>query len=268
MSKTVDVIAGIALDQKARKSHWPARLDVVQSASGLFIGLFMWGHMAFVSTILISEDTMWWVTKMFEGRFVFDQSYRGIVAAIVVLVRSCSCSTGFWRCANFPLTFRSTGVFAAIERCCATKIRRSVGAGGDRFRAVLFRFRASVPNAHASGRHRPLRIRRSSLQRPLVATVYRASFLCRTSRRHWIVSAGGQVGMVRRRGSQSHAYAAQAAQVGHHRILSSFGFTHFGGLHEDRLRASAPRRRALHSIALSTLGTHRSATVAARKSEL
>jgi len=47
------------LDQKPRKSHWPARLDVVQSASGLLLALFMWGHMAFVSTILISKDAMW-----------------------------------------------------------------------------------------------------------------------------------------------------------------------------------------------------------------
>src|SRR5215470_10856808 len=71
MSKAIDIIAGTGLDQKARKSHWPARLDFVQSASGLFLGLFMWGHMAFVSTILISKDAMWWVTKMFEGYFFF-----------------------------------------------------------------------------------------------------------------------------------------------------------------------------------------------------
>jgi succinate dehydrogenase/fumarate reductase cytochrome b subunit len=55
MSNEVDAIAGIGLDQKRRKSHWPARLDLVQSASGLFLGLFMWGHMAFVSSILISK---------------------------------------------------------------------------------------------------------------------------------------------------------------------------------------------------------------------
>ena len=71
MSNDVDVIAGVGLDQRTRKSHWPARLDFVQSASGLFLGLFMWGHMAFVSTILISKDAMWWVTKMFEGEFLF-----------------------------------------------------------------------------------------------------------------------------------------------------------------------------------------------------
>src|SRR5215467_9939543 len=47
MSNEIDVIAGVGLDQRARKSHWPARLDWAQSASGLFLGLFMWGHMAF-----------------------------------------------------------------------------------------------------------------------------------------------------------------------------------------------------------------------------
>lgn len=85
-SNQIDVIAGIGLDQKARKSRWPARLDLVQSASGLFLGLFMWGHMAFVSTILISKDAMWGVTKMFEGQFLFGKTYPGIVAAVVALV--------------------------------------------------------------------------------------------------------------------------------------------------------------------------------------
>ena len=86
MNNDVDVIAGVGLDQRTRKSHWPARLDFVQSASGLFLGLFMWGHMAFVSTILISNDAMWWVTKMFEGQFIFGKAYPAIVAFVVALV--------------------------------------------------------------------------------------------------------------------------------------------------------------------------------------
>ena len=73
MTQEADVIAGVGLDHKRRKSRWPARLDLIQSASGLFLGLFMWGHMAFVSSILISKDAMWWVTKMFEGQFVIKR---------------------------------------------------------------------------------------------------------------------------------------------------------------------------------------------------
>ena len=75
MTNEVGVIAGDGLDHKTRKIRWPARLDFVQSASGLFLGLFMWGHMAFVSSILISNDAMWWITKMFEGQFVFGRPY-------------------------------------------------------------------------------------------------------------------------------------------------------------------------------------------------
>jgi fumarate reductase subunit C len=73
-----------------RGSRWPARLDVLQSASGLALALFMWGHMAFVSTILISRDAMWMVTKFFEGYFFFGRSYpvivSGAVAAVIALI--------------------------------------------------------------------------------------------------------------------------------------------------------------------------------------
>lgn len=46
---------------------WPARLDLLQSASGLFLGLFMWLHMLFVSSILLGNDAMWAVARFFEG---------------------------------------------------------------------------------------------------------------------------------------------------------------------------------------------------------
>ncbi|HTQ96558.1 MAG TPA: hypothetical protein VMH89_07120, partial [Candidatus Acidoferrum sp.] len=105
MSKTIDVIAGTGLDQETRKSHWPARLDVVQSASGLFLGLFMWGHMAFVSSILISKDAMWWVTKMFEGRFVLGESHPGIVGTIVALVLVMFVLHAFLAMRKFPANF-------------------------------------------------------------------------------------------------------------------------------------------------------------------
>lgn len=43
MSKSMDIIAGSGVDHKTKKSHWPARLDFAQTASGLFLGLFMSG---------------------------------------------------------------------------------------------------------------------------------------------------------------------------------------------------------------------------------
>lgn len=64
----------------------PARLDFVQSASGLFLGLFMWLHMLFVSSILMGEDVMYMVTKFFEGYYFFGKSYPVLVALTVAFV--------------------------------------------------------------------------------------------------------------------------------------------------------------------------------------
>jgi fumarate reductase subunit C len=57
----------------------PARLDFLQSATGLLLALFMWLHMFFVSSILLGKDVMYNVTKFFEGYFFFGESYPIIV---------------------------------------------------------------------------------------------------------------------------------------------------------------------------------------------
>ena len=49
MDTTQDVIAGVGLADRPSKSRWPARMDLAQSLTGLVLGLFMWGHMFFVS---------------------------------------------------------------------------------------------------------------------------------------------------------------------------------------------------------------------------
>ena len=41
VSKSSEVIAGVGLADRPRKSHWPARMDLAQSATGLLLGLFM-----------------------------------------------------------------------------------------------------------------------------------------------------------------------------------------------------------------------------------
>lgn len=77
------VIAESGLDEAEGKSRLPALLDVTQSVSGLLLALFMWGHMLFVSTILISKDAMYSVVRMFEGYYLFGESYYWIVSVIV-----------------------------------------------------------------------------------------------------------------------------------------------------------------------------------------
>lgn len=71
---------------EGKKSRLPAKLDFVQSATGLFLGLFMWGHMFFVSTILISEDAMYAVAKFFEGSVFFNEPKPVLVSGVVLFV--------------------------------------------------------------------------------------------------------------------------------------------------------------------------------------
>jgi len=58
----------------------PARLDFIQSTTGLILALFISGHIIFESSILISNEMMYRVTLMFEGYFFFGETYPGIIS--------------------------------------------------------------------------------------------------------------------------------------------------------------------------------------------
>ncbi|MGA1933712.1 fumarate reductase cytochrome b subunit [Arcobacter sp. YIC-464] len=84
-----DLIEGyLGKTVEGRKSRLPAKLDYLQSATGLFLALFMWAHMLLVSSILISEDFMYKVTKLLEASFIFEGGNPLLVtiAAAVVFV--------------------------------------------------------------------------------------------------------------------------------------------------------------------------------------
>jgi fumarate reductase subunit C len=73
-------------DFPGRSSPWPARLDLLQSASGLFLALFMWLHMFFVASILLGKDAFWTVARFFEGYFFLDSPLPVLVSLIVATV--------------------------------------------------------------------------------------------------------------------------------------------------------------------------------------
>lgn len=76
----------MAVASVTARSRVPAWLDLAQSVSGLILGLFMWAHMVFVSSILLSKDAMWAITRMFEGYFFFGRSYPLLVSGVVAAV--------------------------------------------------------------------------------------------------------------------------------------------------------------------------------------
>lgn len=54
----------------ARKSRAPARLDLLQSLSGLALALFLWTHLVLVSSILLGKDAMHFVAEVLELAFL------------------------------------------------------------------------------------------------------------------------------------------------------------------------------------------------------
>jgi fumarate reductase subunit C len=111
MGSTSQIIAGVGLADASKKSRWPARLDWTQSVSGLLLALFMWGHMFFVSSILISNDAMWTITKMFEGYFVFGRSYPAIVSFVVAGIIALIVLHAALAVRKFPINWQQLKLF-------------------------------------------------------------------------------------------------------------------------------------------------------------
>jgi fumarate reductase subunit C len=111
MDASSSLIAGVGAD--LRRSRWPARLDLLQSGSGLVLALFMWAHMFFVSSILISKDAMWTVTKFMEGYFFFGRSYPVLVSCAVAGVITLIVMHAMLAVRKFPINYRQFRVFRA-----------------------------------------------------------------------------------------------------------------------------------------------------------
>jgi fumarate reductase subunit C len=119
MTRERGLVAGVGLAERPRKSRWPAKLDWAQSASGLLLGLFMWGHMFFVSSILISPDAMWMVTKAFEGYFFFGTSHPIIVSGVVAVVLALLVGHAALAMRKLPGSWKQLQTFAAHRRMLA-----------------------------------------------------------------------------------------------------------------------------------------------------
>ncbi len=102
--KIVESILGKTTQKK--KSRVPARLDFLQSATGLFLAIFMIFHMFFVSTILISKDFMYAVTKAFELDFFIDGGSSVPVFIAISIVAIIFILHAFLALRKFPISYR------------------------------------------------------------------------------------------------------------------------------------------------------------------
>ncbi|HMD74868.1 MAG TPA: fumarate reductase cytochrome b subunit [Steroidobacteraceae bacterium] len=99
------------VDVAPRRSVWPAHLDVLQSASGLMLALFMWLHMLFVSSILLGNDAMWTVARAFEGYFVFGRRLPWLVALVVAAVIALFVAHAALALRKFPASYAAHRAF-------------------------------------------------------------------------------------------------------------------------------------------------------------
>ena len=63
------------IESNKKKSRIPARLDFVQSGTGLILGLFMWVHMLLVGSIILGKGSFNFVAKNMELAFLSDTGH-------------------------------------------------------------------------------------------------------------------------------------------------------------------------------------------------
>ena len=106
-------IAAPVTTARPRKSRWPARLDLLQSASGLFLALFLIAHMFFVSSILISHDAFYTVARFFEGMYFLGKPYPILVSGVVAVVLAIFIAHAWLAMRKFPAGYRQYRAFVA-----------------------------------------------------------------------------------------------------------------------------------------------------------
>lgn len=111
LSPNVDIMKDPDSFLLPRLDRWPARLDLMQSASGLLLGLFMWLHMLFVSSILFGNDAMWTVSRFFEGYFFFGRPLPWVVSLFVAAVFALFALHAWLAIRKFPTQWRQHIVY-------------------------------------------------------------------------------------------------------------------------------------------------------------
>lgn len=92
-------------------NRWPARLDLIQSISGLFLAVFMWAHMLFVSSILLGKDAMYFVSRLFEGEPIFGKPYPLLVSFFAQVILTIVAIHALTALRKFPSNYKQYHIF-------------------------------------------------------------------------------------------------------------------------------------------------------------
>ncbi len=84
----------------------PARLDFIQSMTGVVLALFISGHILFESSILISHDAMYAMTQFFEGYYFLGEKHPGIISVLALTVLAIIVVHALVALRKFPSSYR------------------------------------------------------------------------------------------------------------------------------------------------------------------
>jgi len=111
---TVELLTG--KDRLGKKSKIPARLDFLQSATGLFLALFITFHILFESSILFGKGAMYKLTKMFEGEPFIEGGEPLIITALAFVIFSMFIFHSFLAMRKFPASYKEYQRYSAHRK--------------------------------------------------------------------------------------------------------------------------------------------------------
>lgn len=101
---TVELLTG--KDRLGKKSKIPAKLDFLQSATGLFLALFITFHIVFESSILFGKEAMYRITMMFEGEPFIEGGEPLIITGLAFVIFSMFIFHAFLAMRKFPASYK------------------------------------------------------------------------------------------------------------------------------------------------------------------
>ncbi|SHO80404.1 Fumarate reductase cytochrome b subunit [hydrothermal vent metagenome] len=93
-------------DKNKKKSRIPAKLDFLQSATGLILAIFIIFHLLFESSILFGKDSMQTITKVFEGRFILEEGTGLFVVLLAIFISIIFVFHALLAMRKFPSSYR------------------------------------------------------------------------------------------------------------------------------------------------------------------
>lgn len=88
------------------KSRIPAKLDFLQSATGLILAIFIMFHLIFESSILLGKESMYHLTKMFEGEFMIEGGSPIFISVLAMVIFTIFILHAFLAMRKFPGSYK------------------------------------------------------------------------------------------------------------------------------------------------------------------